>query len=509
MNNQQKDTSMLTGIYSFNRVNPIKFNNQNDFQAKKYSNLSPLNRDTVSFTGLSDPSLYKTVFDYLAADIVSKHKGYKVNGSMLSSKNIQKAVEELYTEGRLYAEPVKTSSEKIKWKDYVPQDVRTYCANKINDAREQRFREWKTFLENPDSHEQAKMFPELTQKLKKNKSLRLVVWHSVNSELKANNRHIPVPFDIEALDTTVKGYESISTIDRKIRCTTPTFIEVYTHRLRDNLMELKGLGGDKPKWVKIPSKRHDPKNNMQNIRDLEILSNRNWCTRSSVDKAEAALEDGDFYLYLTRDAKKMWKPTIGMASAKGKIDQIQGMENNNLIPLTEYQNVSSFIKNSGLKCNSGIFDEGPKATQQLYVAQKLLEQDALTGKTLDKAIKDCDNRTIFSILGKKPKQDELGMLEIENYKPTFVANGASGITVPYSMMNINEDAILSNVRKINGDMVLHNKNALFSSSITEFPKNLEEVQGRIICSPAQYEKFAEDIDRIIGNNKHKLIIQRG
>ena len=509
MSNQQKDTSMLTGIYSFNRVNPIKLNNQNDFQAKKYSNLSPLNRDTVSFTGMSDPSLYKSVFDYLAADIVSKHKGYKVDGSMLSSKKIQKAVEELYADGRLYMEPVKTLPEKIKWKDYVPQDVRTYCADKINDARSKRFDEWKTFLENPDAFEESKKFPELTNKIKKNKSLRLVVWHSVNSELKANNRHIPVPFDMQALDTTVKGYESISAIDRKIRCTTPTFIEAYTHRLRDNLMELKGLGGDKPKWVKIPSKKHDPKNNAQNIRDLEILSNRNWCTRSSVDKAEAALEDGDFYLYLTRDVKKMWKPTIGMASSKGKIDQIQGMENNNLIPLTEYQNVSSFIKNSGLKCNSGIFDEGPKATQQLYIAQKLLEQDSRSGKTLDRAIKECDNHTIFSMLGKNPKQDELGLLEIDSYKPVYVANGASGITIPYEMLNIDEDALLSSVKKIKGDMVLNHKNELFASSITKFPKNLEEVQGRIICSSQQYEKFAEDIDRIIGNNPHKLIIQRG
>ena len=45
----------------------------------------------------------------------------------------------------------------------------------------------------------------------------------------------------------------------------------------------------------------DPFNKEANIKKLEILSCKNWCTRSSVDKAEAALEDGDFYIYLVRN----------------------------------------------------------------------------------------------------------------------------------------------------------------------------------------------------------------
>ena len=67
-----------------------------------------------------------------------------------------------------------------------------------------------------------------------------------------------------------------------------------------------GLSDNESVWVKVPSIAHDKIHKDKNIKMLEILSCRNWCTRSSVDKAEAALEDGDFlYIFRTRKVKSL------------------------------------------------------------------------------------------------------------------------------------------------------------------------------------------------------------
>lgn len=103
------------------------------------------------------------------------------------------------------------------------------------------------------------------------------------------------------------------------------------------------------------------------------MSCRNWCTRSSVDKAREALEEGDFYIYLKRNGLSMWDPLVGMTTYEGKIDQIQGIENNNIVPLNLVGEIKSFIKANNLKCQSGLSDEYPKATQSIMISEKLNE----------------------------------------------------------------------------------------------------------------------------------------
>lgn len=469
--------------------------------------LYPLQCDTVYFTGMSAPSHYKSVFDYLAADILNKNKKFQVDGSFLSASNIQTAIDKLFNMNKVYGPYTESITDKIKWKSYIPEDIRIFSINKINEARASRLHEWQKFLETPQLTEYNEKYPELVKKIRENKSLRFVIWNSINSELKNNNRHIPVPFDPIALYKTIIGYEKIEPIDRAVRCSSPTFIEIYTHRLRDTLLEAKGLSESQKLWVRIPSIKNEPKNKTDNIHALEVLSNRNWCTRSSVDKAEAALEDGDFYIYLERDKYKQWQPLIGMASSKGKIDQIQGANNNNIIPTSEIDNVKEYIKSQGLKCQSAIIPEGPKAYQQILISEKLAEYNDVLGKTFEKAIKDNDDYAIFTFINQKISKLDNGKYEIGTYKPSFNANPTSGISIPYSMMGIDEDILLQNVEVINGDLILHNKNELFSSSITKFPQSLTTVTGKIICSAEQYKKFGQDIDRITNGNKNKVIIR--
>lgn len=499
---------MLLQVNNLNT--PQYINSYNQIQSvKRYPNLMPLSADTVSFTGMSSPSEYKTVFQYLASKILAGNKAYKIDGSLLSSKNIPQAIQKLIDEDRIFLPYKFTNHQKIKWKSYIPEDIRVFSVDKINEARVARMKQWEEFLRdlNPVSSEGVIRDPQLIAKVQKNPSLKLVIWDAVRSELKDSNRHIPVPFNERALLETIQGFEKIDPKDRAVRCASPSFLEMYTHRLRDNLLTELGVSTKQEFWVRIPSIKHNPANRARNIERLEILSCKNWCTRSSVDKAEAALQDGDFYIYLARNKQNLWEPLVGMTTARGKIDQIQGVENNNIVPLNLLDEIKSFIAEKGLKCHSAIIDEGPKASQAIMISEKLSETDDLR-RTFAKAIKDNDDMLMFEFLGVKAEPLEGGALEIGTYRPVYSLNRQRGISVPYSMFGLNEDDLLANVRVINGDLILNHKNKIFESRITKFPPSLEIVTGRIHCTAEQYERFAADINRVIGDDKSKVIIHR-
>ena len=499
-------------------INNITCNNRYyNAPQRLYYNQTPkfntgLGVDTVSFSGKSACEAYKSVFDFMAAEIFDANKAYRIDGSLLSASKIKLAIKTLFDEGRAYI-PYKISDpEKIRWKSYIPQDVRNFSVDKINEARLERMSEWKSFLTDPEKMLAKKQCPnpELAKKINDNPSLRFIIWNSISSELKVNNRHLPVPFDDKALLETIKGFEKITPKDRKVRCSSPTFLEIYTHRLRDNLLMQMGSSGDKPVWVKIQSIAHDRINKDQNIAKLEILSNRNWCTRSSVDKAEAALEDGDFYIYLKRGKSELWEPLIGMTTSKGKIDQIQGAENNNIIPLNLVDEVKSFINSKYLQCHSGVIDEGPKARQAIMISEKLNETmpDIKPSYNFARAIKENDAFSIFNFLKVPVKQLDDGMLEIGSYRPSYSLDSKSGISVPYSMFGLEEDLLLKNVKVINGNLVLNAKQKVFESRLTKFPPNLEKVTGKISCTKEQYENFKPQSDKLIEGNPRKLILHQ-
>lgn len=482
----------------FNKTQPIS-----------YSKMMTPQCDTVCFTGKSQPSEYKTVFQYLASEIIGGNKAYKIDGSLLSAKKIGQAVQKLLEEDRAFLPYKLTNHEKIKWKSYIPDDIRVFSVEKINEARVSRMTQWLDFLRdlNPNEIDATPYTAQLVSKIQKNPSLKLVIWNAIRSELKESNRHIPVPFNERALLETIKGFEKIEAKDRAVRCASPSFLEMYTHRLRDNLLTELGVSTKNNIWVKVPSLKHDPRNNEKNIEKLEILSCRNWCTRSSVDKAKDALLDGDFYIYLARNKQNLWEPLIGMTTARGKIDQIQGVENNNIVPLNLLDEIKTFIRDNNLKCHCAIVDEGPKSTQAIMISEKLSEVDGFK-RTFAKAIKDEDDISMFNFLGVKTKLlDADAGLEIGTYRPIYSLNPKSGINVPYSMFGLNEDSLLSFVKVIDGDFILTHKNKIFESRITKFPPRLENVTGKIYCSAEQYQQFADDINRVIGNDKTKLIIQ--
>lgn len=503
---------MLYGVGSINfRPQCKKIEQPN---TNYYSNSTLLRQpetDIVSFTGKSMPSMYNTVFEYLAAEVLGRNsKKFHVDGSMLSASKIKDAVNDLLKNNseNIFGSFKRSQVDKIKWKSYIPADVRTFSIDKINKAREVRIKQWRDFLENPSLiSETGKLHnPELVEKIKEDKSIKLVVWDAITSEIKDNNRHIPVPFNEKALLETINRFENFAPKDRAVSCAKPSFLEIYTHRLRDNLLMDLNLSAEDAVWVKVPSFKHDNANKEKNIEMLEILSCKNWCTRSSVDKAQDALTDGDFYIYLKRNSLNLWEPLVGMTTSNGKIDQIQGVENNNIVPLNLVKEIKAYINNKGLKCHSGLVDEGPKAHQAILISEKLNEVDDVLKKSFAKSIKDNDDSAMFKYLGVDTKMTPDGKLEISTYRPSYTLNANSGITIPYSMFGLDEDDLLRNVKTINGNFVLYNKNSLFNSRIKMFPPNLEKVTGKVLCSAEQYERFGEDIRRVVDGNLKKIHI---
>lgn len=545
---------MLLGINRFNSLQVNSTNSIKNTQSGKYPNLTPLKQDTVNFTGLSRPQEYKDAFEYLAA-VILKIKN-KTAGN-LSSKKISQAIDDEFKFNRVYGPYVQADVSKIAYKAYVPQDVREGGVQLVNEARAARLNEWREFLESPEGLEKmlkdrkrkyntkinsftsnlekfltngdgdgyhyldtvnahSDIILEFLRKAKtqqppNSKALQIVIWDAVNSELKANNRHIPVPFNKDVLEKTIDEFSRILPEARQQRFSSISFIDMYTHILRDDVLKRKGIPQDcESVWIKIPSIKHDPSNKTQNIKDIEILSHKNWCTRSSVDKAEAALEDGDFYVYLVKDSKnKLWNPVIGMASSEGKIAQIQGANNDNIIPLNYLNAVKQFIEEEGLKCSYNISAEYPHSGIQIMISEKLRENNPEIGQTFNQAIKSKDSSAIFKYLKQKNlKELEDGTFEIGTYKPIYVYND-KGTTTPYSMFGIDEDKLLENVKRINGDFILgvSASSAKYrNSKITEFPKKLEEVTGYVKCTQEQYDKFKDDIDRVVSSPKKIKII---
>ena len=138
---------MLTSVnnISFNPYKNLNLNKK-DFKSPTVKLLSN-NFDCVQFTGKSAPSMYSTVFEYLAAEIFGRNKKFKVDGSLLSASKIKEALEQIFAEGRAFPDFKNSKVEKIKWKTYIPQDVRTFSIDKINEARAVRFEQWRSFLE--------------------------------------------------------------------------------------------------------------------------------------------------------------------------------------------------------------------------------------------------------------------------------------------------------------------------------------------------------------------------
>lgn len=464
------------------------YQNNNNFKYYNHTSKLAYSNNQLSkklyFGGLSSKEQYNDTYTYKAAcildqkfDKINKNKYALIGKDTLGKNNI-------YTKGDLRASKFnqglnvdldsffaaftkRAIPERIKWGiDYLDNDTKKSIVDAVNNSRAEILKKWHSFLLNPESFASElpkDEFEELSGKIKNNLALNIIIWDAINNNLDVDNRHIPEPLNLFALNKTVREYPK----------QTSSFAALYSHNLKDEVInKLKQLPTHKDKifesengiWVKIPSYKQDKIHFNENVSDLEVLSYKKWCTKSSFDKAKAALLDGEFYIYLEKDLNGFWQPKIGISSYKGKIAQIQGRDNNNIIPIEYLDEVTTFIENRGLQCLSGVSEEGPKAYQQILISQKLKEFNSEIGKTLAQAISDNDTVSIFRYLQPMLKEKKNGALEVN-----LVPN--KGIVVPLSNFGINETKFKNNMLRL----MFENEQERYELSAKNSPKNKDSI----------------------------------
>ncbi len=280
---------------------------------------------------------------------------------------------------------VSSVAEQVRLPQYIPKDIKNNEVELVNKARQKIEHDWKHYI--------SKNHPDIDE---------TEFWRALSSGIAENNRHIPPPVDSQALN------QIIGLIDK---LPAQEFSDIYNSKLieislkniqseekfkKTLLYDKNGILLDKTDksnfdkqnifWIKIPSQKKDFLNCYDNILNVEKLSSPNWCTRSKYDKAQDALKDGDFIIYVEKK-KDIWTSKIAMTMYLGKIRQIQGSANDNLIPLQYISDVKNFLlknnyisetkegKIKNLGCSAGYTSEGPAAYTQLLISEFLANFD--------------------------------------------------------------------------------------------------------------------------------------
>lgn len=421
-----------------------------------------ISQDVVKFGGLSRKEDYSSPLVYKAA-LILEQKFAKITGNknpLLTDAPVSKS--KLYSKGDLSKTNFKdgnlnvdwkqffnaftcaADAKKINWKiNYYDDETKKDTVKLVNDARISVLTKWRDLLLVPEeiiSQDASENLQALKEELQSNFALKIIIWDGVNNLLANNNRHIPEPLDLEVLAKTVKEYKQED----------GSFISVYSNNLRNDVvnkmltnpnLQKNVFKTEKGLWVKIPSKKHDRENFNYNVFNIEVLSHRGWCTKSSIDKAKAALEDGNFYMYLEKDINNVWQPCIAMTSSEGKIAQIQGRENNNVIPEQYIEIVEKFIEDRDLDTLSGYSSEGPNARLQILISKKLKEKNPKTGISLQESIAQND---VLSIL-----QHFNGLLTTKKGAPLKLnLDPTKGIVVPLRVFGIKEERFWNDLKAL-------------------------------------------------------------
>ena len=116
--------SSISNLSFTTPLNNIQKSNPNPFKSYLASN-SQTDKVILSFKGNSLPSEYHSIFDYMASVILdSNHKKFQIDGSVISAKKIGAAIKKIVEDDEMWSSFKKSDAKKIKWKSYVPQDIR-------------------------------------------------------------------------------------------------------------------------------------------------------------------------------------------------------------------------------------------------------------------------------------------------------------------------------------------------------------------------------------------------
>ena len=391
---------------SFNPYLKLNNTRKRDFRTS-YPNLAPLQRDTVTFGAMK-----KSKFSGIDRAVV---------------ENFKAPIEKFYTNADLQKWSFENALELAN-KDYGGRKEETKIQRKV------MLKEWSDYvLQENDGYTNA---------------MSLLILDAVTKDLKPDNDTIPPVLNKGVLA------DCIAELDKNTK-EVPKYQfnlnKIYKTKLQSYYLDDTQTrpGETSTKWVKIPSKSHDPEHFDENVEKLKTLSYKTWCTKSF--NAEPYLEEGDFHIYLENG-----QPKVGVRFVNDKIQEIQGEANNGKVPLKYLSTVEEHIKEDDLRLTSNVRSEIQDA--------KELEKEVIRIKSdLKEAIESNDAARIYEYFGVEVEADKSGLLTISEYRQPL-----SDIT--YSDIGIDENKLFERVKTIKG-------NADFSDSLITYLGNLKLIGG--------------------------------
>lgn len=391
---------------SFNPYLKLNNTRKRDFRTS-YPNLAPLQRDTVTFGAMK-----KSKFSGIDRAVV---------------ENFKAPIEKFYTNADLQKWSFENALELAN-KDYGGRKEETKIQRKV------MLKEWSDYvLQENDGYTNA---------------MSLLILDAVTKDLKPDNDTIPPVLNKGVLA------DCIAELDKNTK-EVPKYQfnlnKIYKTKLQSYYLDDTQTrpGETSTKWVKIPSKSHDPEHFDENVEKLKTLSYKTWCTKSF--NAEPYLEEGDFHIYLENG-----QPKVGVRFVNDKIQEIQGEANNGKVPLKYLSTVEEHIKEDDLRLTSNVRSEIQDA--------KELEKEVIRIKSdLKEAIESNDAARIYEYFGVEVEADKSGLLTISEYRQPL-----SDIT--YSDIGIDENKLFERVKTIKG-------NADFSDSLITDLGNLKLIGG--------------------------------
>lgn len=298
---------------------------------------------------------------------------------------------------------------------------------------------------------------------KNNPSLSLVIFDSITKDISANSHSYPPVLCKKVLIKTVKQLENMLRKNPKEnfnfgKMYQQNLCSEYSKVVFETVRDSNGL--EKGLWVKIHSKEHSSKNFNENVKKLQALSYKNWCTRV-LDGAQKYLNMGDFYVYLENN-----KPKTLISFSDDEIFSIEGKKNNRRIPLDYIDILNSFINKNKFKGFETEIRNAEEAVLQIKDIHQKFSQDFKNKqytnilKYLGFEVNVLEDHMIELTSFMQPKYftfEELGIDENELFKKIkIIANDAdfskSKVTDLGTLQSIGRNAFFDNISRISGNV---------------------------------------------------------
>lgn len=265
-----------------------------------------------------------------------------------------------------------------------------------------------------------------------NKATALLILNAITKGLKPDNDKLPPVLNKGVLADCISEIDKNAKADKKYQF---DLVRMYETKLNSSYLEDTNTGETGSKWVVIPSKTNDPENFEANVEKLKTLSHKNWCTKSF--NAEPYLSEGDFHVYLENG-----KPKLGVRFVNDEIEEIQGEQNNNKIPLSYYDELKKHIQEKNLKLHFN-------SKREFEDVEKLKKEVELIKEDLKNAIENNDAKEIFKYFGFLKEEDSEGFLTLSKYKQP---------SQKYTFRNlgIDENKLFEKIKRIEGDVDFKN-----------------------------------------------------